>query len=96
MVTISHKNALHRRRRIRAWLTVGWYGWSTPASKRINEKRCGAPTTGRSQAPGAASGVNEPPAFTRMVYGVYESLDEAKWALSEISKKLQENEPLLR
>jgi septal ring-binding cell division protein DamX len=34
--------------------------------------------TGRSQAPGAASGVNEPPAFTRMVYGVYESLDEAK------------------
>jgi hypothetical protein len=27
-------------------------------------------TTGRSNAPGAASGVNEPPAFTRMVYGV--------------------------
>ena len=51
-------------------------------------------TTGRSEAPGAASGVNEPPAFTRMVYGVYESLDEAKQALSEISNKLQENEPL--
>jgi hypothetical protein len=51
-------------------------------------------TTGRSQAPGAASGINEPPAFTRMVYGVYESLDEAKKALSEISKKLRENEPL--
>ena len=51
-------------------------------------------TTGRSQAPGAASGVNEPPAFTRMVYGVYESLDEAKKALSEISDKLRENEPL--
>ena len=51
-------------------------------------------TTGRSQAPGAASGVNEPPAFTRMVYGVYESLDEAKKALSEISNKLRENEPL--
>jgi hypothetical protein len=51
-------------------------------------------TTGRSQAPGAASGVNEPPAFTRMVYGVYESLDEAKQALAEISNKLQENEPL--
>jgi len=29
-----------------------------------------------------------------MVYGMYESLDEAKKALSEISKKLQENEPL--
>ena len=51
-------------------------------------------TTGRSLAPGAASGVNEPPAFTRMVYGVYESLDEAKKALSEISDKLRENEPL--
>jgi hypothetical protein len=51
-------------------------------------------TTGRSQAPGAASGVNEPPAFTRMVYGVYERLDEAKKALSEISNKLRENEPL--
>ena len=51
-------------------------------------------TTGRSQAPGAASGVNEPPAFTRMAYGIYESLDEAKHALSEISSKLGENEPL--
>ena len=51
-------------------------------------------TTGRSQAPGAASGVNEPPAFTRMVYGVYKSLDEAKKALAEISKKLRENGPL--
>jgi hypothetical protein len=51
-------------------------------------------TTGRAQAPGAASGVNEPPAFTRMVYGVYESLDEAKNALYEISNKLGENEPL--
>jgi hypothetical protein len=51
-------------------------------------------TTGRAQAPGAASGVNEPPAFTRMVYGLYESLEEAKEALSEISNTLRENEPL--
>jgi hypothetical protein len=29
-----------------------------------------------------------------MVYGVYESLDEAKNALSEISNKLRENDPL--
>jgi len=29
-----------------------------------------------------------------MVYGVYESLDEAKKALSVISNKLRENEPL--
>jgi hypothetical protein len=51
-------------------------------------------TTGRAQAPGAASGVNEPPASTRMLYGVYESLDEAKNALSEISNKLRHKEPL--
>jgi hypothetical protein len=29
-----------------------------------------------------------------MVYGVYESLDEAEKALSEISNTLRENEPL--
>jgi hypothetical protein len=29
-----------------------------------------------------------------MLYGIYESLDEAKQALSEISNKLSENEPL--
>ena len=51
-------------------------------------------TTGRDKASGAASGVNEPPAFTRIVYGVYERLDEAKNALSEISNKLQDNQPL--
>ena len=29
-----------------------------------------------------------------MLYGVYESLDEAKQAIAEISNKLSENEPL--
>ena len=29
-----------------------------------------------------------------MLYGVYESLDEAKRALAEISNRLSENEPL--
>jgi len=29
-----------------------------------------------------------------MVYGVYESLDEARKVLSEISNKLRQNEPL--
>ena len=51
-------------------------------------------TSGRANAPGAESGVNEPPAFTRMVYGVYESLEEAKKAFSEISNTLRESEPL--
>jgi hypothetical protein len=51
-------------------------------------------TTGRDRAPGAASGVNEPPAFTRIVYGIYDSLEEAKEALSEISNAMRQNEPL--
>ena len=65
-----------------------------PGERAHQAKAMQRTTTGRSQAPGAASGVNEPPAFTRMVYGVYESLDEAKKALSVISNKLRENEPL--
>ena len=51
-------------------------------------------TTGRSKAPGAASGVNEPPAFTRIVFGVYEDQDEAEQALGDISRTLQQNAPL--
>jgi hypothetical protein len=51
-------------------------------------------TTGHDRAPGAASGVNEPPAFTRIVYGIYDSLEEAKEALSEISNTMRQNEPL--
>ena len=65
-----------------------------PGEQAHQEEAMQRTTTGRSQAPGAASGVNEPPAFTRMVYGVYESLNEANKALSEISDKLRENEPL--
>jgi len=65
-----------------------------PGEQAHEEEAMRRTTTGRSQAPGAASGVNEPPAFTRMVYGIYESLDEAKNALSEISNKLRENEPV--
>jgi hypothetical protein len=65
-----------------------------PGEQAHQEQAMQRTTTGRALASGAASGVNEPPAFTRMVYGVYESLDEAKNALSEISKKLRDNEPL--
>ena len=66
----------------------------SPGEQAHQEEASQRTTTGRDKAPGAASGVNEPPAFTRMVYGVYESLDEAKKALSEISNKLRQNEPL--
>jgi hypothetical protein len=69
-------------------------GLVDPGDQAHQEEAMQRTTTGRAQAPGAATGVNEPPAFTRMVYGGYESLDEAKTALSEISSKLRQNEPL--
>ena len=49
---------------------------------------------GRESAPGAASGVNMGHAIPRIIYGVYESQDEADGALSEISSRLQQNAPL--
>ncbi len=49
---------------------------------------------GSESAPGAASGVNMGYAIPRIVYGVYESEDEAEGALSEISSQLQQNAPL--
>ena len=51
-------------------------------------------TDGRESAPGAASGVNIGYAIPRIVYGVYDSQDEADGALSEISTQLQQNAPL--
>lgn len=51
-------------------------------------------TAGRDNAPGAATGVNMAPALTRMVYGVYESQDEAEQALGDITVTLQQNAPL--
>ena len=45
-------------------------------------------------APGAATGVNVGHALPRMVYGVYESQDEAEDALAQISNSLEHNAPL--
>jgi hypothetical protein len=91
-VTISHKNAKTQEDMSVAYSVMVWL--VDPGEQAHQAGAVRRTTTGRSQAPGAASGVNEPPAFTRMVYGVYESPDEAKNALSEISNKLRENEPL--
>lgn len=44
--------------------------------------------------PGAAAGVNEPPAFTRLVYGLFETREEADAALEEIGARLERNAPL--
>jgi hypothetical protein len=65
-----------------------------PGEQAHQEQAMQRTTTGRAQAPGAASGVNEPPAFTRMVYGVYEDQEEADQALGDISVTLQQNAPL--
>ena len=51
-------------------------------------------SSGRNHAPGAATGVNMGPPIPRMVYGVYDSQDEAEQAISEISDNLQRNAPL--
>ena len=44
--------------------------------------------------PGAHTGANIGHALPRMVYGVYESQNEAEGALKEISNNLQQNTPL--
>ena len=49
---------------------------------------------GRESAPGAASGVNIGYAIPRMIYGVYESEEEAEQALGDITVTLQQNAPL--
>jgi hypothetical protein len=92
MVTISRKKRATEEDKNVAYSVMVWL--VDPGEQAHQEQAMQRTTTGRAQAPGAASGVNEPPAFTRMVYGVYEILDDAKNALSEISKKLRENEPL--
>jgi hypothetical protein len=69
------------------WLVV-------PGEQARQEEAMQRTTTGRTKAPGAASGVNEPSAFTRMVYRVYESQDAAEQALEDISNTLQQNTPL--
>lgn len=48
----------------------------------------------RETAPGAKSGSNIGPALPRMVYGVYESQQEADGALQEISENLKANSPI--
>ena len=63
-----------------AYSVMVWLG--DPGEQAHQREALRRTTTGRSQAPGAASGVNEPPAFTRMVYGVYENLDDANKTLS--------------
>ena len=91
MVTISQERTAEEDKSV-AYSVMVWL--VAPGEQAHQGEAMQRTTTGRSRPPGAASGVNEPPAFTRMIFGVYESLDEAKKALSEISNKLRQNEPL--
>jgi hypothetical protein len=68
--------------------------WMVAPGRQAHEEEELARSADRVQNPGAASGVNEPPAFTRLVYGVYESRQEAEGALETISGNLQRNEAL--
>jgi hypothetical protein len=68
--------------------------WLVDPGEQAHQEEELARSADRIQNPGAASGVNEPPAFTRLVYGVYEDSGEAENALGEISENLQHNRPL--
>lgn len=65
-----------------------------PGEQAHQEDALARSEAGREDAPGAASGVNEPPAFSRMVYGVYDDESGAEAALAEISDSLRQNAPL--
>jgi hypothetical protein len=65
-----------------------------PGEQAYQDEDVQRSTAEREKAPGSATGVNMPPAFTRMVYGVYEDQGEAEQALGDISVTLQQNAPL--
>lgn len=68
------------------WLVnAGEQKYETETVRRISRRR---------QDTGTSSGVNVPPAFTRLSYGLYDSYAEADRALSEIAENLRTNTPL--
>ena len=89
---LSYEKGTTKEVKIVAYSLMAWL--VDPGEQAHQEQAMQRTTTGRAQAPGAASGVNEPPAFTRIVYGVYEDQEEAEQALGNISVTLQQNAPL--
>jgi hypothetical protein len=65
-----------------------------PGEQAYEAEEVAISTERREHAPGAATGVNISPAFTRMLYGLYESQEQAEEALGGISNALQLNAPL--
>lgn len=65
-----------------------------PGEQAYEAEEVAISTERREHAPGAATGVNMSPAFTRMIYGVYESQEQARQVLEDISNTLQQNAPV--
>lgn len=59
-----------------------------PGEQAYQEEDVERSTAERKKAPGTATGVNMPPAFTPLVYGIYESQEDAEQALGDISGTL--------
>jgi hypothetical protein len=68
--------------------------WLVNPGEQMFEQAALELTRGDHRAPGADQGINEPPAVTRLVYGVFENFVDAKLALEKIEKRLNKNRPI--
>lgn len=70
--------------------------WLVNPGEQFREGDAVAHSSGeaRERHPGAKSGVNEPPAFTRLVYGAFDRAEDAEAVLEQIERCLTESRPL--
>ncbi|GAA5512377.1 hypothetical protein Dcar01_01091 [Deinococcus carri] len=71
--------------------------WLVNPGEQIHQDEAIELTQGAQRAglPGAMSGVTEPPAATRLVYGVYDTQNEAATALQVVGEQLAQGHPLM-
>ncbi|GAA5534308.1 hypothetical protein [Deinococcus aluminii] len=71
--------------------------WLVNPGEQIHQDEALELTQGAQRAvlPGAMSGVTEPPAATRLVYGVYDTQNEAATALQVVGEQLAQGRPLM-
>lgn len=71
--------------------------WLVSPGEQAHEQEANKLTHGvrRTALPGAHSGVTEPPAATRLVYGVYQTRNEAAEALEAVGAQLTQNRPVM-
>ncbi len=84
--------AIVRRNKSMAYSVMVWL--VNPGKHPQQEDEEARAAAGSENAPGAATGVNVGHALPRLVYGVYESQQEADNAIAEISNNLEQNMPL--